>query len=38
MRENAGMKSGEDFSVPRETNNLGPWSLCVAPMMDWTEN
>ena len=31
------MKSGEDFSVPRETNDLGKWSLCVAPMMDWTD-
>ncbi|HJR11530.1 MAG TPA: tRNA dihydrouridine(20/20a) synthase DusA [Rhodanobacteraceae bacterium] len=31
------MKSGESFSVPRETNHLEPWSICVAPMMDWTD-
>ncbi|HJU25691.1 MAG TPA: tRNA dihydrouridine(20/20a) synthase DusA [Rhodanobacteraceae bacterium] len=31
------METGENFSVPRETNDLGPWSLCVAPMMDWTD-
>jgi len=32
------MQNERNSADSRENSGLGPWSLCVAPMMDWTES
>src|SRR5699024_10526084 len=36
-RELSGMQNERNSADSRENSGLGPWSLCVAPMMDWTD-